>query len=361
MADASYEIAVFGSTPLAALLAGLLASEHHKRVCLIAEAGSAFRVPRGIDLSVMPVTRPETWALLKDTTAETLRLLAQIRAKAGMQRVDPIFAADMPAGSEALSHMRHVAMGFGYAVERLPSGAAFAAGDAYRLRDAVLLRRAEIEPLLAAWLEKAGVGQLAARDVGVTLRRDGTARIAYAGTNLEAVQAVLADDAAIVTYLDAPERDRTLALHHVTALLTEPTHSLQATVMIYPDRGVTLSRNRGGGVVALGSGAPEIALAQIGRCLTGRSPLRRAGQRIFRTVTTADGAPLVGPARGIKAVVIAGLGVGGAFLAPAVARLIAGTANQKEHDYFAAREAGRGNARSLVTDYAGSISLEAQV
>jgi len=360
MTDGSYEIAVFGSTPLAALLAGLLATQHHKRVCLIAETSSAFRVPRGIDLSVMPVTRPETWALLKDTTAETLRLIGQLRARAGMQRIDPIFAADTPAGSEALSHMRHVAMGLGYAVERLPSGAAFAAGDAYRLRDAVLLRRAEIEPLLAGWLEKTGVGQLAAGDVGVTLRRDGSARLAFAGTNFEAALAVLADDAAIVTYLEAPERDRTLALYGVTALLTEPTHALQAPVMIYPDRGVTLSRNRGGGVVALGSGTPENALAQIGRSLAGRSPLRRAGQRIFKTVTTVDGAPLVGPARGIKAVVIAGLGVGGAFLAPAVARLIAGAASEKERAYFSAREAGRGNARTLVADYAGGVLAEAQ-
>ena len=356
MADASYEIAVFGSTPLAALLAGLLASEYHKRVCLVAETGSAFRVPRGIDLSVMPVTRPETWALLKETTPEVLKLLGRIRARAGMTRIDPIFVAETPAGADGLAHMRHVALANGYAVERLADGAG-TGGIAYRLRDAVLLRRAELEPILAGWLEKSGVGQLSRPDVVATVRRDGTAKLDFHGSTAEAAHAVLADDAAILQYVAAAERDRTLLLEPATAMLTEPTRPLAAPAMLFVDRRVTLMRGRQGGIIALGAGRPQEAIARIGGCLAERGPLRRAGQRVFRTVGTVDGAPLIGTARGVKATVFAGLGVSGAFLAPALARLVAGVSSDSEKAYFSAREAGRGNARALVAEFVGGEAM----
>ena len=358
MADQGYEVAVFGSTPLAGLMAGLLATAHGKRVCLVGETGSSFRLPLGLDLSVMPATRPETWALLKAMTPETVKLLGRIGARSAMQRVDPVFAADGSAGSEALSHMRFVASGFGHAVERLPNGGGVVSGEAYRLRDALLLRRGHIETAMTAWLSQSGVGQLAARDVTVTLRRDGSARIGFAGTTIEAAHAVLADDAAIVTYLDAPERDRTLVLQTATAMLTEPTFPLVAPVVVYPDRNVTLSRNRRGSVLAFSAGPAEQATVQVGRCLAGHGPLRRAGQHIFKSVGTVDGAPLVGPARGLRATVIAGLGLSGAFLAPALARLVAGVASDEEKSYFAAREAGRGNARALVADYSGGLEVQ---
>ncbi|HTJ58210.1 MAG TPA: hypothetical protein VL418_11665 [Devosiaceae bacterium] len=359
MAENSYEVVIFGSTPLAALMAGLLATRHHKRVCLVTDAGSAFRLPRGIDLSVMPVTRPETWALLKEATSETLRLIGQIRARQGMQRIDPIFAADGAEGSAAISHMRHVASGFGYAVEPLPAGAASSDGAAYRLRDAVLLKRTELMPLIEAWLEQAGVGRLDDGELAVTLKRDGSARLRYAGSTIEAAHAVLADDAAILAHLDLSQGDRILRVQRMTAMLTEPTGALAAPLMIYPESGVALLRNRRGGVLALGAGAPEIAHGHIGRYLFGHAPLRQAGQGTFRTVATLDGAPLVGFARGFKGTVIAGLGISGAFLAPALARLIARTPSERETRYFSAREAGNGNTRAAIADYAGMAMGEA--
>jgi hypothetical protein len=356
MADAPYDFAIFGSTPLAALLAGLLATVHGKRVCLVGDASSAFRLPRSADLSVMSVTRPETWALLKETTPEVVKLLGKIRARAGMARVDPLFIAETAAGADGLAHMRHVALANGYAIERLADGAG-KGGIAYQLRDAVLLRRAELEPVLAGWLEKSGVGQLSRPDVVATVRRDGTARLDFHGSTAEAAHAVLADDAAILQHVAAAERDRTLLLEPATAMLTEPTRPLAAPAMLYVDRRVTLMRGRQGGIIALGAGRPQEAIARIGGCLAGRGPLRRAGQRVFRTVGTVDGAPLIGTARGVRATVLAGLGVSGAFLAPALARLIAGAASEREKAYFSAREAGRGNARALVAEFVGGEAV----
>lgn len=357
MAENPYEFAVFGSTPLAGLIAGLLAAEHRKRVCIVGETSSAFRLPRGIDIAAMPATRPESWALLKQTAPEVVRLLGKIRGRPGMRYIDPVFVAETSAGADALSHMRHVAMGLGYQVERLPDGGG--AGAAFRLRDAVLLHRGRVEPALLAWLAREGVGMLSTRQTNAVIKRDGSVRLEFAGRSVEAAHAVLADDAAILDHLDVGERDRTLHVRTATALLTERTPPLAAAAMIYVDRGVTLVRGPGGGIAAIGLGRPEEAIARIGGCLAGRGPLRRAGQRIFRTIDTVDGAPMIGPARGLRATVLAGLGLSGAFLAPAIARLVAGSASEAEKRYFSAREAGRGNARALVADFADGAGLEA--
>jgi len=341
-------------------VAGLLATVHQKKVCIVGDVQSAFRLARGIDLSVMPVTRPETWALLKEGTAETLKLLARLGGKAGVHRIDPVFVAETPPGGDALAHMRHVALGFGYAVERAAGVGGLEHGTAYRLRDAAFLQRTALQPLIEQGLAASGVGRIPARGTKVTLKRDGSAKIEGGTISFEASKAVLCGDAAILAHLDVDERDRLLVSQTMTTLLTEPAHPLAAPVMIYPDRGVTLSQGPGGNVMALSVGRPDLATARVGGCLIDQGHLRRAGQTSFRSVLTVDGAPLVGQARGLKSVVVAGLGQGGAFLAPAIARLIAGTASDREQRYFGEREAGRGSARSLVADYQSAVALEGQ-
>ena len=93
------------------LLAGLLATAHSKRVCLVGDSGSAFRLPRSADLSVMPVTRPETWALLKETTPEVVRLVGRLRGRSGMQRIDPsLFDAARADGARGWQAFWHITL-----------------------------------------------------------------------------------------------------------------------------------------------------------------------------------------------------------------------------------------------------------
>ena len=360
MAESSYEFAIFGSTPMAGLLAGLLANVHKKRVCLVGDPMSAYRLARGLDLSAMPATRPETWALLTRTRPETIKLIGKIAGRAGFRRIDPIIIGETPAGVEALAHMSHVARGFGQSMERIAEFPVTAGGAAYRLRDIVDIRRTRFEPLLEDWLARSNVGRISARIAAVTLRRDGSARIDAGGRSYEATHSVLADDAAILNHLDVDERDRVLRVETTTTLLTEPARRLTAPVMIYLDRGVILNQRASRGIAALSTGRPDQALARIGSSLGRQENLRRAGQTVFKTIATVDGAPLVGPTRAVKATVLAGLGVAGAFLAPALARLIAGVASDAERSYFSAHEAGRGSARAIVADYQGALALEAQ-
>lgn len=358
MADAAFDIAVFGSTPMALLLAGLLKSEHGKRVCLVADPWSPFRLPFCYDLSVAPLTRPETWSLLRSASIETMKLLGAL-GKGLIERIDPLFIADVPASARALSHMRHMAFGYGYAAERPIERSLPETGAACRIRDAAILVGGRIEPALAAWHDRLELRRLPAAATSASLRRDGSARLSLAGAVVEADQAVLADDTAILTRLDPDERDRLLHVGGLTAILTEPAKPLPAPLIHYLDRDVVLlQRRRGSAIVALAGGGEAEARERVGACLGPLAPLSRAGQTSIRRVATLDGAPLVGFAKGLRTMVLAGLGPTGAFLAPALARHLAGAATEAEKRYFAAREPLRGNGRQLVADYAAA-TLEA--
>src|SRR5690606_6773418 len=109
MSESVLDFVIFGSSPLAGLLAGLLASDHGKRVACVGESAARYRLPRSIDLSIAPVTRPETWSLLAATSAETQRLLTKIAGRSGLRRIAPIFFSVERSAREALGHVAHMA------------------------------------------------------------------------------------------------------------------------------------------------------------------------------------------------------------------------------------------------------------
>lgn len=338
---------------MAGLLAGLLASTHGARVALVGDPMSAYRLARAIDLSVLPATRPETWALLAATRHEAIKVIGKIGGRAGFTRLDPLFVAETSSSAEAMAHVRHVAIGFGQAFEPVSDVPVVAGGVALRARDVVAIRRPRFEPLLEDWLVREGVTRHSARDASVTLRRDGSTLIEAGTQVVEAGHGVLADDEAIFDHIKVDAREPILVTQTTTALLTEPGKRRAAPVSIYLDRGVVLNQRASGAIFALSSGPPDTAPARIGSCLTGANVMRAAGQAVFRRVSTRDGAALIGPMRGGKATIIAGLGMSGAFLAPALARLLAGAARPEEAAYFKAHESGRSGARAGVADFSG--------
>lgn len=349
MAEGGYDHVVLGSTPLAGLLAGLLAVAHGRRVALVGEPFSPFRLQRGIDLSVGVVTRPETLLLLKRVSAETVRLVGGW-GKGLAHRTDALFAAETPESIAALSHFRHLALALGYAVEPLADHH-IATGAIVRVRDAQMLAHGRFEPALEAWLGQHDVRRLDRADTSLTLRRDGTVRVVHDGRTVEAAHAILADDAAILEHLDEEGRDRSLEAIPTRVLLLEAGKALAAPVVEFLDRGVTVSQDGRSSLAAIVAGDPATAHARLGASIAKAGPLRLAGEAVLAAIRSRDGAPFVGPARGSKLTVLAGLGHTGAFLAPAIARHIAGAAPPDEAAWFAARGALRGNQRQLAADY----------
>lgn len=351
MADGPVDFAVLGSTPLALLVAGLLAGVHKKSVALVAETHSSFRLTRGFDLSVGPITRPETWALLQRTVPEVRKLIAGFGAKAAIERVDPLLVAETAAGSEMLSHLRYMLLAYSLPIERLTVDGA---GATYRVRDALRIRRTQFAAPAMTWLEKSGVRIFPADGTTVSLRKDGV-RIDRGEESVEAQQAITADDTAALSYVEPGEREAILRTENITTLHTEPMKALPAPLTLVVDRGLMLLQGKGGTVQALAGGGAD-ALARAGARLGGGGKLRRAGQTGFGALVPADGAPVIGGVKTVKASMICGFGPVAAFLAPAVARYYAGTASDDERAYFTAREA-KDAARANAVEFSGAYVL----
>ena len=348
MSQSRADFAIIGATLPARLVAGLLASAHGKTVVFVGPSQAAYRLPRSLDLSVAPLTRPESWALLQTALPELKALLKKLGAKKTWTRLDPVFFASEPAGCELLAHLRHMALGFGMEAERVPSKALGRDREGIVLPDAMLLQRTLLEPVLDRWLDGLGVRRL--ETARVTLSNDGSAEITGGDETIAAAQTVLADDDAILTHL-VPETWPALFTRQAGAsLLTEPTAPLHAPVMLDLDTNITLLQQAGRGLIAIGPGPLDPFAASVRLLLGKQRKLAQGGQTNFSRVVTLDGAPAVGRINGTGPDVLAGFGATGAFFAPAIARWLSGAATPAENAWLAARLVDRA-LPSTVADW----------
>lgn len=349
MAAAPFDYAICGSTPLGALLAGLLA-QAGRRIVLVADPWSPFRLTRHFDLSVTPLSRPESWLLLQGSSAETLKLVGGM-GKGLIERIDPLFVAETAPTRDFLGHMRWMAAGFGLAAEPVVDRAITETGAICRVRDAALLVASRLEPALAPWLQKAGVTLLPAADTVLALGRNGSATLTQGDGTFEAKTLILADDDAILTHLSAEALPPALLAIPALTVLTEAAKSLGAPLIHYLDREVVVQqRGARGSITAIALGDERSAPARIGATLMAQGRLNRFGQAVFQRLDTADGAPLIGRLGPGGPLLLAGLGMSAAFLAPALARHLLGTASESEARYFAARDPARAEARADVAE-----------
>lgn len=326
----AFDFAIFGDEPLAWLLAGLLAIRHRRSVVLAPGHAASFGLQRSFDLSVAPITRPETWALLRTAVPETAKLLISIGGRSVLHRIDPIFFAETAAGRKALGHVEHMAEGFGHQVERL-GRQANSARAAARFSDAVFIDRARLAPALRRWVANAGV-KVAPSDIA-TFDATGGASI-EADQVLSAARSVLVGSEAVLRH--GGELPPILRAVPATAVLTEPNTAMQSPYMHELDTGVILTQPRSKAIVGVSPGTLPEVLPQIGRLLSLHEHLRLAGRSEFRRLITTDGAGYFGKTEAGPDVIL-GADATTAFLAPALARWLAGSPTTEEAAYFAAR------------------------
>lgn len=349
MSESVVDFAVFGSTPLSRLLAGLLAAQHGRTVIHVGHSQSAYRLARGIDLSVAPITRPESWAMLRAGVAETLKLLGKLAGRNAVSHLDLLFLAQSPQAAEALGHIRQMASGFGIAAEPAPPSLAGAGRQGLRMRDAVRLNRAVLEPALDAWLDKVGVQRLVPDRV--VIGPQGSVSLGDVAAPVAARQAVLADDEAILRYLPVPQWSPLLVRKTSASLLSTPLRALAAPVVMDLDFGLVAQQQAEAGIAVTGMGDMANVVARFEALIGRDSPIELAGQTAFPTLVTFDGAAAVGRASGEGADVVAGLGASAAFFAPALARWLCGDADPFEAAWFGARLVNRSGGPFPVTDY----------
>jgi len=325
-----YDFAIFGTGSLAALLAGILAHDHGKQVILVADPVSSQRLARNIDLALPFATRPASWRMLRTAEAEIAALLKWIDGADALTPTDVQIVADLPETTAALSHMRHVAAGYGVVVRHgLFRGVS-------QLTSPISLTDSKVQTV-------------GADQVKLTFARSGAAELAVADEPLSTSQIVLADDTAILALL--PERDRPalLVTEQMTATLTEPAKRLAAPIVRYADRGVTLAQRPDRSVLALVSGEQDVE-ARLASCLPGPFPLQRRATAHYRRLVIADGAPFIGRVKPSKVFICAGLGDAAAFFAAPLARFLAGVPAGDEKAWFSAHDPARQN-RDAVADF----------
>jgi hypothetical protein len=260
-------------------------------------------------------------------------LLAALEAKEILAAIDVKIVADLPATAIALAHVGHLARQYGVRV----ADGVFA--RVTRLAGDVSLAGSKVQSIEPA----------AAR---LSIGRSG-ARLEIGGEATEIGQIVLADDAAILGRLPEEQRPDVLVPRSMTATLTAPARRLEAPVMRYPDRGVTLVQRADRAVLAFIADERDLD-QRLASTLPGPFPLQRRASTRFRRLETRDGAPLVGRLKPSKLFVIAGLGEAGAFVAPALARLLAGRPAEAEKPWFAAHDPAR-SSREAIADLAEAL------
>ena len=354
MSESAVDFAVFGSSALASLVAGLLASRHKQRVIVVGEAEARYRLPRALDLSIGPITRPETWALLSANKADSAKLIGKIGGRNVLRHVDPIFFADGTTAREALGHFSHMARAYGNILEAVAPARAGTDRLSLRIDDCLTINRPSLEPALEAWLGEIGVRRVVPQTV--MFGSSGAAEVTFETETIAATKAILIDDTAIMAHLPGWQWPAQLLRRPSATILTASSRHLASPIMVQLDSGTTLVQHEEGGMAAMGPGTLAAFSARLGSLLAGAGQLQQVGQVGFESLATGDGAPLLGPCGTDGPTILTGLGPTGAFLAPVLARWLANEATSDEAAWCEARRPDqRGLARS-VADFTGAYA-----
>lgn len=347
MAEHAYDVAVIGSGALACLAAGLLASKQARSTVLVTTPPAAFRLPRELSLGLFPMTRPERARALLSARAETLALAAEF-GKGALLGEDVSFLARNPGDLDGLGHFRHLMRSFGESVEPL-----LARGTdrpiGVRARNLALGAPTRFEMAASDWADRAGVRRLDARETAVALKRDGSCRLTYAGITTEAAQAVLLSDDAILALAPPDSLDKVLEIRpREAALLSAPGLRLRSPVQVDLETGLTLFGQRGS-YLALTDG--RFGLDQsLAKAITDATGLDILSHARFDAVISRDGAPYFGHLKNSRTLLTTALGPMAAFLAPLVARWVAGTLTEAEAPLIEAAGGHRGGLRPTLID-----------
>lgn len=350
MGNRDVDFAIFGASPLAGLIAGLLVDRHGKTVVQIAEPEARYRLPRSLDLSVGPLTRPQTWSLLKALVPETQKLLTRLGGRSALRRLDPMLFADNQQGKEALGHIAQMARAYGILADRVGTSKTGSDRATLRLGDAFMIDRPALLGPLEKWLIGLNVSRITSEHA--RLHPDGSADLTQANETTHAARSIIVDDA-LIRHLAAEQWPAPLQRRPHASILTAAGERLASDVMISLDSGLTLTQVHGSNVAAFGPGTLASFSSRLAQMLADKGVTQQIGQSGFEGLISADGAPVMGAISRDAPVVLCALGPTGAFMAPMLARWLVGEAKDAEAAWCEAHAPL--NERRAVAEFAPSI------
>jgi len=355
-----FDFVLVGSSIKAGIVAGLLAKEHRKRVCLIMRPSIRHQLAREFDLSFDCATRPDTWELLAALNSESNRLLTSVGGGRSVLRLNPLMVCHSTTSADALAHMYHVMRGYGYEVERADTRHLPRAVAGLRMRGARMVQHNIFWPALLAWLENCGVEIVEPGELRFGFHRDGSARVRSGNTGLEAGRLVLADEGAVLRHASRPEIERFFLACRACAVLSVTSPVQRSQFTLSPEHKFAAFGRAKGRIEFLGMVEPGNMAQLINANMAIDKNSRRSAQSTFCTLVTRDGAPMVGKLGRSNLLVLCGFGHAGAYFAPALARYLAGKGSQMEKTYFAQRGANSGRQSNAIAEFQQIMGRSAQ-
>ncbi len=352
MANANLvDFALAGSSIKAGMIAGLLAKEHKKRVCLIASRSRQHQLAREFNLSFDCATRDQTWELLAALDTESTKRLVSVGGRRSLLRVNPLIICHTRASANALGHMYHVARGYGYEMERVDAARISGAKAVFCLRGARVIRHRIFWPAMLKWLENCGVQIIDPSDIRFSFQQNGSARIQSGQDKMEAGRVVLADEEAIFQHAGHQDAERFFITCRASSLLSEPMAIKGDQFILSPEHKFAAMGRKKGRMAFLGMVAPQNMAALIGANVALDKITSRAGQSTFFSVATRDGAPIAGRLGRSSFWVLGGFGHGGSYFAPALARFLVNRCSPIEMSYFDSRSADSGRKSPDIAEF----------
>lgn len=328
----TFDFAIVGSDQFSALLAGVLAADHHKKVLLVQDRAAPYRLPREFHLSFQLATRPENFSFFQAQMNEGHRLITRVGGRQVLTNASPRIVAHTQPGSEALAHLMQMGRYFGLEMDRIEGGAP-TTHSAYRIRGVQWVRPRQLWATLTRWVTASGVSLADARTANVIAHRDGSARVDTDIAGFEASQLALTDGRALMRHGNKGDLAASFTKRWGSALLTEP-QDMRDSVVLQPEIGFCAWRQANGtlGLVAL---TPADRVGELTRAnLSCSKPLRRAGQSEFELMVPKDNSPVLGKLARSNVLVASGFNQAGLHLLPAIARHLVGKGSPAECTYF---------------------------
>lgn len=338
---------IAGSTPMAMLLAHFLRRSHKCEVGLLADDPHPLRVSRGFDVSVSPLTRPESWELLKRCTSEVKRAISGWD-RALLEATDVAMTGHGEAAKTALGHIRHMSAAFGVLSEPLTGETVVRHGGGFVVRGATRLKRRHFSSQARNVLEKFGADWLPLANCQMEWG-SGRVRLDVDGETIEAENVILCDAELAAQISPAVALPSELQMTEHCGLLTEPGAKPGWQCLLdIANEGLACS-HADGRTEAWVRGDRSRAERWLAGVLEHGSQTRLSGYVAKRSVASVDGAPIV--ARMGRSSIYAALnfGMSEVFFTPALARYFAGHAHEFERAYFEPR--GSGNKRGAVSEF----------
>jgi len=351
----SFDFAIIGNTPKAALLACMLAKTHKKQVALIASPPNKLRPLHGFDISIAPITRPKTWKILKENIGQTIEFLNKSGIIKTYEHVDPLFFATNLKGQTALSHVQSMANAYGFSVEKQAHSEKYI--SAYKFPDAIRLLRRPFFASLNERLKKCNVQIISPKDIKIIYKK-AQMHISSGKEKIIAKQVILVDDKALLNHLSNSNIENNFIKTQNSGFLIEPINKIKNPITYNLDNGITIHQRNDGAIDCLGECSVQILEQEIKETITKNKTVRLAGRTNFMSLKTLDGAPIFGKIARSKFISICNFNMSGFFQTPAIARILSDKANQLEKEYFLALAPKSKNYnRKNITEYSPIASL----